>query len=510
MSPSTVTRWMKARHAILILLLAIVVGGVLRFYDLGTESLWLDEAYSIGHSSPNTISGVVSAAAEGNHPPLYFIILHFWMALLGTSEAAIRSLSAVFGIVSILLIYQVGSALFDRRVGLIGAFLSTISYSHIYYSQEARPYGLLLLLSLLSYYFFVKILREGSNRYYPCYFLANVLLGYTHLYGLLMIASQAVLSLLLWSRYRQQRLKLASTLAASGIALTPLVLLFSEKAVALAKGDFWIPKPEGSNIIYTLSEFSGPVDGQEPLLLLFLGLALTGLLAVTRLEGKWSWTDPLESLKTSRWAIRLQFLDEELLLIVWLSFPIVIPFVESQLMTPLYLTRYMIGASPAFYLLVARGMANITMKRLYYGIAAFILLLSTLGLHHYYSNDVKEQWREVAAFIEADSEVDTDVAVFCAAYIQEPFDYYYAGELERLGIDKRLTDVSQISAIVDEAVRDRERLWLIMAHGGQDSPPHRYILERYGRASVVLEEAFNNISVVLFDLVASTQEGNPR
>jgi mannosyltransferase len=498
LSWNSICHWLKRHKVILLLLLVIVVGSFLRIYNLGTESIWLDEAASINCSSKDANSIIESAGPTQNHPPFYFLILHFWMGLLGTSEVATRSLSAVFGIISILLLYQVGITLFNRRVGLIGSFLSAISYYHIYYSQETRSYSLLLLLSLLSYLFFIKILKKEKNWYYPCYFLANVLLGYTHLYGLFIIASQVFFFLLFWSKYRQQRVKLLSMVVTTIIALSPLVLLLGRSVAKISESGFWIKEPMIIDVLSTLQRFAGSGAGRTLLLFSFTLLALFGFFSIRKLEGKWAGKNPLESLKGLTWNVRFESIEEELLLIIWLSFSVVIPFIESKFMTPIYLTRYMTGASPAFYLLVARGMGKINMKRVFYPILIFIIVLSSLGLYQYYTNDIKNQWREVATFIETNSK-DSDVIVFCAPYVQNPFDYYYTGGLQKFGIAKALTDTQQISTLLENEIREKDRLWLVLSHGGQDSPVHRY-LERYDGGSIVIEKKFIGILVLLFDL----------
>jgi len=507
LSPDNIKNWLKSRQGILVLLLIIAAGSILRIYNLGAESIWLDEVSSISCSSQDVSSIIASAGTTQNQPPLYFIILHFWIALWGTGEVAVRSLSAVFGIVSILLIYQVGSTLFNRRVGLLGGFLSAISSYHIYYSQEVRCYSLLLLLSLLSYLFFIKILKTGRNWYYPCYFMVTLLLGYTHLYSLFIIASQVLFFLLFLSKYKQQRLKLLTSLVVLIIALAPLVLLLGGSAVNIAKGSFWIGEPHLVNIVFTLGEFAGPLKSKDPflvgpLLVAFVALALCGFLAGRKIDGKWVWKNPLESLKGLRRVIKLHFLEEEVLLIIWLAISIIVPFIESKFMTPIYLTRYMIGASPAFYLLVARGMGNVGTKRVFYPILIFIIVLSSIGLHQYYVNDVKSQWREVATFIETNSEVDGDVAIFCANYIQTPFDYYYSGGLQKYGIKKSITDIQQINTLVGHATLEKDRLWLILGHGGKKTPVHSCLIERYGNKSIILEREFVHISVLLFNMTS--------
>ena len=103
-SLASLGRWAK-RKEIILLLLIILIGAVLRVYDLGAESIWLDEAYGIRVSAEGVTTIIKEAGPTQIIPPFYFVTLHYWMNLFGTSEVATRSLSAIFGIISILLIY---------------------------------------------------------------------------------------------------------------------------------------------------------------------------------------------------------------------------------------------------------------------------------------------------------------------------------------------------------------------------------------------------------------------
>ena len=155
-----VKRWAISHRVILILLGIILIGSLLRIYHLGTESIWFDEAASIDGSKESLVSVIQSSGRLHNQPPLYFVLLHFWMLLFGTGEIAVRSLSAIFGIISIFVIYQVGCQLFNRKVGLISSFLSAISCYHIYYSQEARAYSLLQLLTFAVFFLFHQNIKN--------------------------------------------------------------------------------------------------------------------------------------------------------------------------------------------------------------------------------------------------------------------------------------------------------------------------------------------------------------
>jgi len=76
---AAMSRWLKFRQVILLLLLIMAVGSLLRIYDLATESICLDEAVGINFSAYHGVGSIIEeAAVTQNHPPFYFILLHFW------------------------------------------------------------------------------------------------------------------------------------------------------------------------------------------------------------------------------------------------------------------------------------------------------------------------------------------------------------------------------------------------------------------------------------------------
>lgn len=511
------------RSTILMLTLTILIGAILRVYDIGTESIWNDEVSGIFLSTKDITKIIKYAGPTQSNPPLYFIILHYWIGLFGMSEGATRSLSAIFGIISILLIYQVGVLLFNTRVGLLSSFLSSISIFHIHYSQEARGYSLLLLLSLLSYLFFIKILEEDKKGDYLYYFITNTVLGYTHFYGLIIIASQVFFFVFFWGKYRFKRIKFLITLAGIIIALLPLALILRKRMKWLVKAGFWLTEPDFLSIIYTLKTFSGDGLGSPILLLMFLILLLIGFVSFTKLGGKWVWKSPLKSLKNFTIAIKFNSIEKQLLLVMWLSFSIIIPFIESKFMTPIYLTRYMIGASPAFLLLVAKGMSTITKKKILYSTLIFVILLSGLGLRDYYVNFIHPQWREVVSFVKIHCKEESDVAIISPSVDQIAFDYYYKGELKRVGMNHHLSGIEEISNFVNDASREKVRVWLIFTQDIRRinifgpyccvmPRPNReeisrkntelvgYLMNRYGNKAIQLDKQFFRIQVLLLNL----------
>ena len=106
-------------------------------------------------------------AAGDIHPPLYYYLLHFWRGVFGSSEFALRSLSAVLGVLLVGLTFLIGRKAFSAGVGLLAAFVAAINPFQIYYSQEARMYMLLAVIGAAATFFLLRLLEglvdQGSG-----------------------------------------------------------------------------------------------------------------------------------------------------------------------------------------------------------------------------------------------------------------------------------------------------------------------------------------------------------
>jgi 4-amino-4-deoxy-L-arabinose transferase-like glycosyltransferase len=198
----------------------VAAGAVLRFATLSGQSFWLDEAIAI-NASRHDVSGLFHSLAhtEGN-PPLYFLLLDGWMRVFGTSEAAVRSLSALFGTATIVLAFAIGRRLATPRIGLVLAALVAFNPLHVWFSQETRPYALLVLLSGLSFLLFAEALeRDRRARVLAAWAAVSGLALATHYFAALVIVPEAVWLLVRVRPWRQ----LAPAFA--GLALVPLALI---------------------------------------------------------------------------------------------------------------------------------------------------------------------------------------------------------------------------------------------------------------------------------------------
>lgn len=132
-------------------LLLAVVAAIPRVINLGSESLWYDEAYTAWLAKLPSFERLFGAIKGDVHPPLWYTLEWVNARILGTSEFALRLPSAIAGIVLVLLVYKLALVLkFERRTALATGLLVAVLPSALYYSQEARVYSLFTCFALLA------------------------------------------------------------------------------------------------------------------------------------------------------------------------------------------------------------------------------------------------------------------------------------------------------------------------------------------------------------------------
>jgi hypothetical protein len=146
--------------AIWLVIIITLVGGFLRALALSTKGLWLDEAFSIwlaNHSIAEMMQWIVRI---DQHPPLYYLLLHGWIALGGDTAYHVRFLSVVFGTATIPVIYLIGKRISGEVMGLAAALILAFSPFNIYYAQETRMYTLLMFNAAVAIYALVRLLTD--------------------------------------------------------------------------------------------------------------------------------------------------------------------------------------------------------------------------------------------------------------------------------------------------------------------------------------------------------------
>jgi hypothetical protein len=229
---SNIQKQQKTEFLMLVVILSMLAAG-LRFYDLGSDSLWLDEILTLKTARFGLNGGINNL----DHPPLFFWLTTGILSTVGENEFVVRYLSAVAGILAIPLIAVFGKLAGWPRAGLWAAFLLTLAPFHIRYSQEARHYAWLMTFSLASYVLLYLALSRKSLRWWVYFALVTILNLYTH-YGAFLVLATEIILIAIWlmPRLWHQRWRaLFGPLLAGGIILLLYLPWLGRLQVALAR-----------------------------------------------------------------------------------------------------------------------------------------------------------------------------------------------------------------------------------------------------------------------------------
>ena len=485
------------RHSLLPI---VALGGFLRFYQIGSEGLWLDEAFSVWMARQPVGEMLSWAVRIDQHPPLYYSLLHCWMVALGDGEAAVRALSALFGTLTIPVIYLLGRRLADDKVGLLAALLFAVSPFHVRYAQEARMYTLLALNVSLALYALACLLdgRRRGGLAWLAYVFFTIATLLTHNTAVFFPAAVSIFVLLLIhvrlpnTEYRIPNTNFLRNWLLAQLAVLLLWLPWLPAFVTQSAGvyrEFWLPAPTWETVAGVVGAF---LSDFLPLSLawacvvwsLFAGLALLGIAYFRRRPAR----------------------------ILFLAIVFATPFVGELLVSlrrPIFHAPSLIWASLPLYLLLAAGIRRLC--RWPYVLAAVlaVLAVNTLSLREYHVHFEKEQWDDAAAFV-AEQVSPDDLILFNATWVQIPFDYYfhrlYNRPVAEHGVPVDLFDrgVLEPQMSADDVPRlltlaqDRERVWLVYSHDWYTDPQGLIPLALGGELDMLGRWGFNGLQVRLY------------
>ena len=391
---------MKKSLAItLALLLVIITGFSLRIYKLSDENIWYDEVSSVYYSQ-QSLSHILSL--RDTSPPLYYVLLHFIIILFGGSEFSIRFLSVLFGTASIYFLYLLGKELFNRKVGFFSALLLALSPLHVYYSQEARTYSLLIFLTIMSMYYYIRLDKKTELYNIILYIVTTGLLLYSHVYSIFLVISQNM------HQIYKHRLNLSKLkkwfLIQLVIAVFYLPWIIYLAGIVNQYKYSWIPKPTIIDLLITLYTYSsGEIFSLSGLVLIFLFIALI-----------------IYFIK-SRFFVHVR--DKFIILVFWALSPIFIPFLYSIFFTPIFTSKYTIISSVPLYIIsgfVFTKTNHRKIRTIFFLIITFLIIVNLIQA----TSIKKDQWKLISDYIKGNANKNELVYVI-EDYEILPFSYYF-------------------------------------------------------------------------------------
>lgn len=201
----------------------IVLAAALRLATLTEQSFWYDEAFTPVHVLHAGLGATLKSLVHSeNTPPLWYLLAWVDVRLLGDGALALRLPSALAGIATVPVVWAICSELSGRRAALIGAALVAVNPLFVWYSQEARAYGLFVFFAALSVLCFVRLLHDPTRGRAAAFALSGALALLTHYFAVFLLVPMA-LWLLRERAARKLSLPAIGVLALVGLALLPLI-----------------------------------------------------------------------------------------------------------------------------------------------------------------------------------------------------------------------------------------------------------------------------------------------
>ncbi len=380
----------------------------LRLSVIDRDALWLDEGYSWWDARQSFVSLWSLVPQCDPHPPLYFALLHGWIALFGDGTIAIRALSSVFGIATVVVVYLAGRELDAARgrsnhligIGSFAALLFALTPFQIYFSIEARPYALLCFGAALLTLGVLKVVGScevmGANERpvggaplarswfshrvsasgWLLMVAGGVIVVWTNNTAVLLLGAVSVAFVGLWVFDRSTRKTVVPVIAAGAIVALlwapDLPLLLSQ--LREVSDDFWIPATSLRGLTFELHYLVG-LDSMAATWWMVLALVV-GIALIGRRVG---------------WRVAIVVAALAIL-------PVVFNVAISVLFKSILISRALIVAAPAIALALAALVVLVRPPALR-PVAAFCLLALHLVavLAFLRADHVKEPWKMIAS-----------------------------------------------------------------------------------------------------------------
>ncbi len=381
------------------LLLAIVaLAAIVRWSVIDRDALWLDEGYSWWDAHQRLTALWTLVPTCDPHPPLYFALLHPWIVLVGDGTVAMRALSTLFGVATVVVVHAAGRELDRARgreadrfgIGVFAALLFALTPFQVYFSVEARPYALLCFgaaLLTLGCLGLVPAVRAGerrasawqdrmTRRRWALLVAGALIVVWSNNTAVLVLGAVSTAFVALWLLDRDSR-NIAVPVLAAGVVVALLWAPDWPLLIAQARevtDDFWIPAPSFEGVAFELHNLIG-LDVLRATW--WAALAIVGGLLLLRRRAGW----------------RAALMVAALAVV-----PIVFNIAISYAVKPILISRALIGAAPALALALAASVVLIRARTVRAAAAIALVAVHLISLSRFLGADhIKEPWKPVVA-----------------------------------------------------------------------------------------------------------------
>ncbi len=413
---------------------ALAAGAIVRFIGISRASIWHDEGYTM-MLAPQSPVQILLRTGRDVHPPLYYLCLHYWMKLFGSSELAARGMSAVLMLGTIIVGFMLAKRLFGHQVARLAAVFLALGPFLVRYGQEARMYGMAAFLAVLASYLLVRARQSNRNGFWVAYSLTIAAGLYTHYYIVFVIALHWLYMVV---KQDQQRGLVNPKWWLSNVASLVLFLPWVPTAYhqfTRVQGGFWIPKPTVLTLPSTIGQFLtftdlGVVTNWIRIIVVLGFLALCGAFIAKK-----------------------KYFPGNLL-VVGLTFLAPVAVLILSLKRPIYVDRYFVFAAVGFYILLAALLILMPPwdKRpwLRWATVAVLVLTFAVGIRNVYSQAVHKM-AAVGSYVNAGYQPGDEI-VSGELYTYFDFSYYnHTGQTAKLIAAEGVSGYGETSLLYDRS-----------------------------------------------------------
>jgi len=396
--------YISSHKVILFSVFILSLNFVLKILFIDSNDVAKDEPFSI-YTAQMPLSDIIVYLRGGNNPPLYEILLHFWIKLFGIGAFSVRFPSLIFSCLTAVVIFRIGKSVFSFSTGVVASFIFTLSSLQMYFAHEARVYPLFLLLASLSFLLLLKYIIEGKKIFLILLCLIDILLIYSHYFGFFILLNQ-MLGLLFYKKIRSHFVVLLMLAFAVIVSFLPMLPSFIMQFYYSVDRGTWVEPPLLSQFYGFINIFINNKFNTLIFLAFLLGLAMFYFVKNKSLN---HFIDP-----DKRTHLYYVFL--------WFFIPYAIMFAAS-FKAPMFIDRYVLFTSLFLYLSFAALFCLVPINKYFKGIIIlFFLMGMTFSFHINPYN--KRDTAKAVAFVKANKEKE-DIVLVCPDYYYYAFTYHY-------------------------------------------------------------------------------------
>lgn len=383
----------------------------------------LDEPFSIFYAQQD-LSDMMSVFTEENNPPLHFILLHFWIKLFGISPIAVRSLSLLFSVLTIPVLYNFAKKIIKKEFAIltVGLFIFS-TYLH-YHALEARTYTLFTLLSLMVFNECYNFIFTKKGNYFKLGLL-NALLLYNHyLSGYIVFVEILIMFIFHRNFLKKSFYGIVKSFIITLILYLPGAYLFIIRLKHFSSNGTWVSKPDWTDLYYTFVK----LFNSELVFYIYVLLIL-----ILFFISKQSLKSILKKIDSKKLYV--------LLIFVFNFFGL---FLFSIIFQPVFLLRYLIFIFPFVYILICILVElvypdHLNKKYLFILIIPFVFSLI-------YKPNINREGDKLASYIKSKVKDKTGYDIYiCPPWYELTFIYHY--NLDKFSEYKTLNDYKKQSHI---------------------------------------------------------------